>query len=158
MVRGCGDMDTRHGKSSCPLGISGEIVRGWRRREVVVRRLMEMKTDNDGFVDTTDDDDDEYKEVEEEESLPRVSDFVRGVPATKRNGGEWREGFRLFKAVSGIEAKLIACFVPFDVVMDSGGVAQSGLGVMFILVNGDRFWSSWFDDNDDDDDDDDGFC
>ncbi|KAK4848819.1 hypothetical protein QYF36_017781 [Acer negundo] len=92
---------------------------------------------NDGFVDTTDDDDDEYKEVEEEESLPRVSDFVRGVPATKRNGGEWREE---------------------DVVMDSGGVAQSGLGVMFILVNGDRFWSSWFDDNDDDDDDDDGFC
>ncbi|KAK4847894.1 hypothetical protein QYF36_006948 [Acer negundo] len=100
----------------------------------------------------TTDDDDEYEEVEEEESLPRVSDFGQG-PVTKRSGGDWREGFRLFKAVSGIEVKLIACFVPFDVMMDdSGGVAQSGLGLMLILVNGDRIWISWFDDDDD------GFC
>ena len=32
---------------------------------------------------------------------------------------------------------------------DSGGDVQSGLGVMLILVNGDRIWiSRWFDDND----------
>ncbi|KAK1558305.1 hypothetical protein Q3G72_000918 [Acer saccharum] len=117
--------------------------------------------------DTTnddDDDDDEYEEVEEEESLPRVSDSGQGSAGDKEKQRRVERGFQIVQGCQWNRSEIDSLFCPIcmasfdyqDVVMDdSRGDVQSGLGVMLILVNGDRIWISWFDDDDDDDD---GFC